>query len=366
MVFKKYKFCAFSLVELMISLITISLITAAFAPVVTKKLNSSSIIIGGSGGSSGELTMDCSKFGASCGLCYTDKCVSCVKSCADNEALDVANCNCITCSSKYSDACLKCDIENCSKCTSVNYLDSGACVACEAGYYCDGTTKEPCPQGYYCSGGTKTACPAGKYNDVTGKSSSSDCKSCASGTYSSQGASSCTTSTTLANCSTYSTTSNACTACNSGYELKNAACVASKLSFTYNGSHLDTTNEAGKQKIYIKSSGTFVALNDKDVTILVVGGGGAGNYNYGGGGGGGYCTKTTRTLVKDASYTVTIGSGATSNQACYGAAGSGGQSKFGSITASGGTGGYVGTSKTCAVGGGGSGQGDGGAKYVKD
>ena len=44
----------FSLVELMISLIAISLITAAFAPVVTKKLSSIGISVGSfSGGNSG-------------------------------------------------------------------------------------------------------------------------------------------------------------------------------------------------------------------------------------------------------------------------------------------------------------------------
>ena len=44
---------AFSLVELMISLITISLITAAFAPVITKKLSAGTITVGSFGGSSG-------------------------------------------------------------------------------------------------------------------------------------------------------------------------------------------------------------------------------------------------------------------------------------------------------------------------
>ena len=53
-------FKGFSLVELMISLITISLITAAFAPIITKKLSSMGVTVGsfggnGGGGGSGEI-----------------------------------------------------------------------------------------------------------------------------------------------------------------------------------------------------------------------------------------------------------------------------------------------------------------------
>ena len=54
------KFIAFSLVELMISLITISLITAAFAPVITKKLSAGTITVGSFGGGGGS-SMDMSE-----------------------------------------------------------------------------------------------------------------------------------------------------------------------------------------------------------------------------------------------------------------------------------------------------------------
>lgn len=211
---------AFSLVELMISLITISLISAAFAPVITKKLKSSTVTVG-----AGEVKMECSAFGPNCSLCYEDKCIVCYKSCADNEAVDIANCNCVACSDKHGASCLKCDIKNCSKCTDANYIVNGACTSCEAGYYCDGTTKESCPQGYYCSGGIKTPCPAGTYNDMTGKSTSSDCKNCASNTYSTGSAATCANNT-ASNCSAKSTTSNTCTSCNAGYGYSSGTCNA--------------------------------------------------------------------------------------------------------------------------------------------
>ena len=47
---------AFSLVELLVSLITISLITAALAPVITKKLSAGTITVGSFGGGGGSST----------------------------------------------------------------------------------------------------------------------------------------------------------------------------------------------------------------------------------------------------------------------------------------------------------------------
>ena len=61
---------AFSLVELMISLITISLIAAAFAPVITKKLSKNNITVGsfGGGGGGGGASLECSGI-SDCILC---------------------------------------------------------------------------------------------------------------------------------------------------------------------------------------------------------------------------------------------------------------------------------------------------------
>lgn len=75
-------FKAFSLVELMISLIIISLIAAAFVPVVTKKLSSDSII----SGNIGKITTNCEeKFGENCKLCDKNRCINCEIANNDNQ-----------------------------------------------------------------------------------------------------------------------------------------------------------------------------------------------------------------------------------------------------------------------------------------
>ena len=71
---------AFSLIELMISLVTISLITAAMAPVITKKLSTGTITVGSFGGSGGGIIpascniTNCYECGADgkCKKCYED------------------------------------------------------------------------------------------------------------------------------------------------------------------------------------------------------------------------------------------------------------------------------------------------------
>ena len=74
------KFLAFSLVELMISLIVISIITAVFVPVITKKLASNSIVAGlGKGTSSNENTNKCGDI------------------CTADEILDSDTCTCHPC-----------------------------------------------------------------------------------------------------------------------------------------------------------------------------------------------------------------------------------------------------------------------------
>ena len=186
---KKIFYLAFSLVEIVVALIIFSVITAALAPIITKKLKSTGITIGG--GDGGTLQMTCDEFGPECGLCYPDRCVSCVKSCLDTQALDIANCKCKDCNDTidmFGPNCLKCDISNCSKCIATNYVDSGQCTICPIKYYCDGTSK--------------TVCPNGKYTDTTGQTSCKDCeagyyckngekKECASGKYSSANSSDC-------------------------------------------------------------------------------------------------------------------------------------------------------------------------------
>ena len=85
----------FSLIELMISLIIISLIAAAFVPVITKKLARSSIVVGSFGNnSSGGVSENCSNISEDCALCAGDTCLSCKKTCSAGETLDTTNCTC--------------------------------------------------------------------------------------------------------------------------------------------------------------------------------------------------------------------------------------------------------------------------------
>ena len=100
------RFKGFSLVELMISLITISLITAAFAPIVTKKLSSMGITIGSFGGGNSTNPSGCTAD----------------KHCNVGYYLDE---NCV---------CQKCNVSNCNSCDSTgNY-----CTACKDGFVSDG------------------------------------------------------------------------------------------------------------------------------------------------------------------------------------------------------------------------------------
>ena len=82
---------AFSLVELMISLIIISLIAAAFVPVITKKLSSSSIFAGSTGGG---FNKSCSEIDEDCDLCAGSICLSCKKTCSAGETLNTTSCSC--------------------------------------------------------------------------------------------------------------------------------------------------------------------------------------------------------------------------------------------------------------------------------
>lgn len=103
----------FSLVELMISLIAISLITAAFAPVVTKKLSSFGISVGSfSGGNSGGDNSS------------ENKCQG--KQCDDGYyANSWEGCSCTSCSDVF---CKKCDNDSCSECLDGYTLVDGKCV----------------------------------------------------------------------------------------------------------------------------------------------------------------------------------------------------------------------------------------------
>ena len=196
----------FSLIELMISLIAISCITAAFTPVISKKLQSGEITIGAETRMSG----DCQEIDEYCQFCELNKgiCALCTRPCGSNETANKDTCKCIKCDN--SDSSGK-GVANCTQSCVWNSKNSRIyCTQCKNGYYVnnnDGTCVS-CSTGNYCNGKTQTKCSNNQYQNEQGKSS---CKPCATGATSQQGAEKCTCPTNCATCN--STTDGACSKC---------------------------------------------------------------------------------------------------------------------------------------------------------
>jgi len=200
------KLIAFSLVELMISLITISCIAAAFTPVITKKLKKQDVAL--SLAQTSEIMSPCpatSYYTADCKLCTQKYCIQCsIDSCSSGNYLDISYCGCKSCSDKFGanctactkDACTKCKtgkngyiLQNgeCKQCTSPNiYANedntcSGSCTA-KNGYYCDDNgVLHPCSFKYstQCSRCDKNNCTAcNSYYFLNSSKSPKDCTGC--------------------------------------------------------------------------------------------------------------------------------------------------------------------------------------------
>jgi len=150
---------AFSLIELMISLIVISIITAAFAPVISKKMKtvqntstSSSVI------SSNSI---CNSVSKGCVECSGDTCFEASEGYFVNalgKTESCANYGCVNCTSPTScyggcqsgyyesaiggSTCKKCSesLTGCKTCTNVK----DGCSVCQDGYYKEGTSCFPC------------------------------------------------------------------------------------------------------------------------------------------------------------------------------------------------------------------------------
>ena len=110
--------CAFSLVELMISLIVVSLITAAFAPVITKKLSSLGVAVGsfangGNGASDGDENFDLKKQ-----LCNLQ-----------NKYWDTTSKKCLQCEIDGCGKCVESGPYGCDECSDSGFVFvDGACV----------------------------------------------------------------------------------------------------------------------------------------------------------------------------------------------------------------------------------------------
>ena len=163
---------AFSLIELLISLITISVIIASFAPVITQKLKYGKVAV-----TKGEtITNKCDKFSPDCKLCTKKQCLICTKTCLSNQYLDRDNCNCVSCPNN----CESCTELGCTRCKAGYQKKDGACEACQSGYYSSsGSVCQKCPKGSKANlNSAATACiscTGGEYQDLEGQIS---CKNC--------------------------------------------------------------------------------------------------------------------------------------------------------------------------------------------
>ena len=211
---KKIK--AFSLIELMISLIVISCIIAAFIPVISKKLNSSNVSV--TGNSTSDITTECSdKFSSSCKLCTKSYCIQCeLSSCAAGTYPESKSCTCKSCSNIFSN-CATCDNSKCTKCINNNYyIDNGKCMDCPTGKLCDGinaydeTICDNPPSGYFCDGNVLKTCTS-KYSMYCTSCNATKCLSCANLFYlsgndckqCSAGCAKCTSSSYCTQCEAY-------------------------------------------------------------------------------------------------------------------------------------------------------------------
>jgi len=188
---------AFSTIELMVTLIVIMIIMASLVPSITKKLNTRSVNIGGTIGTSNsniEFEPDCSHINSDCELCTIDTCMLCLKICPTGQYANTSDCTCKPCSDIFSSDCIACTNKKCKKCDSdTKYIDNNTCTICPIGSYCDSINKITCEEGKYtdiegqtscndcevgykCTGGIKTPCEEGYYNSSTNQSSCLPCE----------------------------------------------------------------------------------------------------------------------------------------------------------------------------------------------
>ena len=233
----------FSLVELLISLIVISCITAAFTPLITKKFATNIGFGGGGGGGNGDsgpIATKCDdKFTAECLLCNDTICLSCAKTCPDGLCQDADNCVCKECpASEFpncakftSTGCIQCQKgyrlgdNQCAACPDGRYSDNGLeCKYCEPGFWpsADKTSCEPCPEGYICNDGVQIKCSGTTAPTI--EDGQHICAPCPVGSYCKDGVGK-KCSEQWEGC--LECDSNACTKCGEGTILSDGKCATS-------------------------------------------------------------------------------------------------------------------------------------------
>lgn len=173
------KLLGFSLVELTVGMIIISVLLAAFMPIITKKTKANSTVLKGGG----NVLQGGGEFGPDCLFHIRSGCILCNIKCSEGEYAETRPCTCRSCK-EYSNLCTACDEKRCNRCDKGYFLENGNCTLCPKGNYCDGLNRYPCTAGTYQSNTGKSECMecnSGKWQDKTGQSS---CKSCGAGTYS--------------------------------------------------------------------------------------------------------------------------------------------------------------------------------------
>ena len=256
------KIFGFSLVEIVVALIIISVIAAALAPIITKKMKSNhASIIGGSGGTAvSDITTECSNnpnFGPDCKLCTSQYCIDCgLTGCSTGQYADTKRCECKSCTATFGNLCAECNSKGCVRCSSAAYyINNGTCVSCPSGSYCDGVNiYATCPgAGYYCDSTGIHKCSE-KYSSNCATCTSSACTSCLSKYYlsgkncleCSAGCNKCTSGSYCTKCSTYyylNSTTHACDSCSDVLTGCMRCSSKSKCSVCSGGYYLNTTNK---------------------------------------------------------------------------------------------------------------------------
>ncbi len=176
---------AFSLAELIVAFIVISLITAAAMPIFfkkTAKINLKGI---------NEISTKCDGLSTNCKLCRntatSTECIICKATCPLGQYLNRKTCSCHSCSkfntiSPYSSSnqctncCTRCDVDFCTGCAKGYGIAASdrsknmPCKECLEGYYSDTVKDETCK-----------ACSRGFFQPERRKTNISDCKRCTPG-----------------------------------------------------------------------------------------------------------------------------------------------------------------------------------------
>ena len=80
---------AFSMMELMVCVVAMSIMASVMVPAITQKSKKAEIRVNAE-----QLTSSCAKFTDKCDLCYLDRCVVCQRNCGDYNNLDLEKCVC--------------------------------------------------------------------------------------------------------------------------------------------------------------------------------------------------------------------------------------------------------------------------------